>query len=144
MSTAVKTAAPKFACQSCTKEFTKKTLDENGGICGRCANKKADTNNDVVTFPATNNVTQFVLPGTELKLMNLSINESNLASSLTVKSRLDIWCNSKINGKEKNDAAVAYVKSFVSTNIKEQEKIPGVNNLNLEHLFNFMHKMISE
>ena len=40
--TTVKPTSIKALCLGCSKEFTKKTLDEHDGICGRCFNKKTE------------------------------------------------------------------------------------------------------
>lgn len=148
-SSSVKSSSVKSMCSGCNKEFTQKTLDEHNGICGRCFNKKNDTsavNTAPVLLPntlvSTSIPSQYSLPGTEMKLANLSLVEPN--SSLTIKTRIDNWYMATTNNDVKNNAAAALTHGLFLDRIKAYEMIPSINLLNIEKAMSLIHKTLAE
>ena len=171
--TTVKPTSIKALCLGCNKEFTKKTLDEHDGICGRCFNKKTEnsvtnnsvTNNSVTStlitpvvantpnissmstlqiMPASTNTSQYSMPVMELKMSNLSIEQSRLNASLTLSTRLDNWYRVTRNNDVKNNAAVDLIYTMLQSKAKDCEKIPNVNLLNFEKMLSTIHKALAE
>jgi hypothetical protein len=142
MSTTVKTVSIKSACASCNKEFTKKTLDEHDGICGRCFNKKNESTPGPVllTMPPVSTPTQYALPGEMLKFANLSVTETK--NNSTLRSRLNSWYTSTKNTDTKNNAAADFVYMEWISKVDSYEKIPHNELISFEKYLSMHHKSL--
>lgn len=154
MATSVKTTSAKSLCMGCNKEFTKKTLDEHNGICGRCFNKNTTVSTLTTAAstlqisapvlqvsPNSTNVAQYSLPAMELKINNLSVDSP---SSLTLSTRLENWYRVTHNDNPKNNAAVDFIYVMLQPKMKEYEKLPNINLLNIEKMLSIVHKALAD
>lgn len=132
----------------CGKPYTKATLDKNGGLCGRCANKnkpeegaapitQVSLPSSASVFPHTSSTTQLQLP-TMLANLSLSTDGKTAAPhALTVAARLDQWVESSKKADPNNlklKAAVDYVAALHGTtsDLKRLENVVNVHILALE------------
>lgn len=145
MATAVASqVSDKVLCAGgCGNSYTQATLNNNGGICGRCAKKRADSQPQPAlqvpslqapqVFPNSSIAAQLVLPN----IANLSLSSDGKTlpvQTLTFAARLDAWAKKANPNNIKEVAAVAAVVTEAGTaaDHKRMDAIPNIHMLNLE------------